>query len=667
MAKHKRGGAGPKFKGQRFPHRKNPLFANRSGEYSGNNSSPVSQSFVRSHGYTLADEARNTAYNRRGARGNDAKLRYKPVTFISAGFMDPLEDLNVQLTTSNQPQESTDPAKRSSVAASPIIDVNQLEDYVSPSPGQVPSRGTQPSPASHSHTVPTKISIKDNRHPTDSESDHDGESSEEVILFKGRDRTRKEPISSEVKDETNADSLELHELGLELEQVIEETIHPEPSKSGHAVKEDDYIPMNSKPKTRGRRYKANQSTTSDDEAAIIADYMANIRGWEEEDDESQHLGVGSYGFSVLRDLGGTDSDAVPDEVSSEDDTDRSSEEVEGETDEENRRRHLEAEDEHIARMLAKQEELGIGGDDVLLFDGEASDEWMTSHPAPRRKRKGDSKKAKIIQKKGQFPSATQMADAFDELDLMDWHRPSLNNFKKGLPTFDLSDSELEEAMRLTHQRDRLKKAEKKRAREELRSQGLLGKNVNPNDLRIKYLGGMSLDDLANELEAFLLGSKEQLILPPFDKDTRKTVHALANKFKIKSQSAGKGKDRYPVLYRCKATLPFDRVTFDRTFDRVRQTWFPRVDANPKLVDETRILKRAEARSGKSRFKSSLTYREGDIVGQNAVEIGSENKGRTMLEKMGWSKGMALGSEENKGIMVPITHVVKKSKAGLGDA
>lgn len=39
----------------------------------------------------------------------------------------------------------------------------------------------------------------------------------------------------------------------------------------------------------------------------------------------------------------------------------------------------------------------------------------------------------------------------------------------------------------------------------------------------------------------------------------------------------------------------------------------------------------------------------------------------MLEKMGWSKGMALGTEENKGIMVPITQVVRKSKAGLGDA
>lgn len=159
----------------------------------------------------------------------------------------------------------------------------------------------------------------------------------------------------------------------------------------------------------------------------------------------------------------------------------------------------------------------------------------------------------------------------------------------------------------------------------------------------------------------------RMTLPPFDKSTRKTIHNLANKFKLKSQSAGSGKDRYPVLYRSKATLPFDQVTFDRTFGLIRQNWFPRVDVDDEVVIQTRILKRAEAKSGKSRFKSSLTYRDGDIVGQHATEIGTENRGRAMLEKMGWSKGMALGTGENKGIMVPITHVVKKSKAGLGDA
>ncbi|KAI8956841.1 hypothetical protein F5Y11DRAFT_129392 [Daldinia sp. FL1419] len=666
MAKNKRGG-NAKFKGQRFPIRKKPLFGNPQGDYSGNYSLPASQGFMRPHGYTLADEARNTASNRRGARGNDAKLRYKPVTFISAGFMNPLKELDVQLT-SNENQVKADITDKPSAAAAPFLDTRLVEDCIASPSDAGPPRRASSSPILQTHAASNQDVGPAKRPVLLSDSD-DGDSSEEVILFKGRDRTRKESASPETKEEgADVDSLKLHELGLEPRQVVEEKSRPDPTKSVSVEKEDDYISMGAKANKRGKRHKEYRSTASDEEAAIIADYMANIRDWEEDEEgEAQHIGVGSYDFSVLRDLGGTDSDAVPVEVSSDDSTDKSSEDVEEESDEESHKRHLEAEDERIARMLAKQEELGMGGDDVVLVNEETSGEWMRSHPAPQRKRKCDLKKAKLIQKKGQYPSATQMAEAFDELDLMDWHRPSLNNVQKGLPAFNISDSELEESMKLTHQRDRLKKADKKRAREELRLQGLLGKNANPNDLRIKYLGGMSLDDLANELEVFLLGSKEQLILPPFDKDARKIIHALANKFRIKSQSAGKGKDRYPVLYRCKGTLPFDQASFDRTLGRVKKTWFPRVDANAQLVDEIRTLKRAEARNSKSRFKSSLTYREGDIVGHNAAEIGVENKGRTMLEKMGWSKGMALGSEENKGIMVPITHVVKKTKAGLGDA
>ncbi|KAI1773703.1 hypothetical protein F4818DRAFT_98870 [Hypoxylon cercidicola] len=660
MAKNKRG-AGSRFKGPR-PRRNGVSSGNQSGEYSGKNS------LSRAHGYTLAEEARNTASNRRGAFGRDAQLRYKPVSFVSAGFMEPLKDLDVQLTTTEEVQGDAETVEKSPADGIPTrTDANSPKDRV---PSSIPSAASPPellvldNPEAKTAAKPEHFSGQG--------SDDGCDSGEEIILFKGRDRNRQEPVATKIdQGHDNADSLEFREMDLEL-RVVEETLHQETVAPEAVAKPDDHIPLQSKPKRRRRQRKNYRNDTSDEDAAIIADYMANIAregGDEDEDGEkSEHLGMGSHTFSILRDLGGTDSDAVPDDASSEEGMDDGSG-PEDEPDSEAQQRQLEAEDERMARMLAKQEELGLGSDDVLLFDGRGSDdEWLTApNAAPRRKRKGDSKKAKMFQKKGQYPNATKMADAFDELDLMDWHRPSLNNFKKGLPAFDVSDSELEEAMKSTWKKDRLKKAEKKKTREELRSQGLLGKNVNPDDLRIKYLGGMSLDDLANELEAFLLGSQEQLVLPPFDKNARKTIHALANKFKIKSQSAGKGTDRNPVLYRTKATLPFDQPTFDSTLGRIKQTWFPRVDADDEVVNKTRVLKRADARSGKSRFKNSMTYRDGDIVGQHAAELGAENKGRAMLEKMGWSKGMALGSGENKGIMVPITHVVKKTKAGLGDA
>ncbi|KAI1082669.1 hypothetical protein F5B20DRAFT_532157 [Whalleya microplaca] len=629
-------------------------------EYSSSSNTPAFQGFKRAHGYTLAEEARNTAHHRRGAFARDAKLRYNPVTFISAGLMNPMKELEVTLQKEDEAQVDQGTAEEPLVASPATADVT-------PPNNPIPSTTEL-----FTVDVTGDRSLRTDAGPQGAEASED--SDEEVILFKGRDGSRRDPGPAKVnQDDVKADSMKLREIDIEI-QVVEKSIQQGTSAPNETVEADDYIPLKAasrgQPKPRKRR-KPYRKDSSDEEAAVIADYMANIRNEEndddDDDDDDDHPGLGSHAFHILRDLGGTDSEAVPDDVSSEAGTNYSS--AEAVNSEDQRRRH-EAEDERMARILGRQEELGLGGDDILLFDGaDSDDEWLSAIKNIPHHKKGASKKAKIFQKKGQYPSASQMADAFDELDLMDWQRPSLNNFnsKKKPPVLDVSDSELEEAMNMAWRKDRLKKAEKKKAREELRSQGLLGKNVNPDDPRVKYRGGMSLDDLANELEEFLLGSQQQLALLPFDKGTRKTIHAVANKFKIKSQSAGKGIARYPVLYRTKATLPFDQAVFDRTFGRIKQTWFARVDVDEEVVNETRLLKRAEARNGKGRFKGTVTVREGDIVGQHAAELGVENKGRAMLEKMGWTKGMALGSGQNKGIMVPITHVIKKTKAGLGEA
>lgn len=66
----------------------------------------------------------------------------------------------------------------------------------------------------------------------------------------------------------------------------------------------------------------------------------------------------------------------------------------------------------------------------------------------------------------------------------------------------------------------------------------------------------------------------------------------------------------------------------------------------------------------ARAKISHKPRDGDIVGANAPVLGADNKGRAMLEKMGWSMGMVLG-KEGTGIATPIEHVVKNTRAGLG--
>ncbi|KAI0798351.1 hypothetical protein GGR55DRAFT_557168 [Xylaria sp. FL0064] len=645
-------------KAKTHPQAKGPLpqkYRSRFGPASNRVGSP----FARSHGYTLADEARNTASNRREARGRDARLRYQPVTFISAGLMDPLEDLDVLEQTAQLMQAK---------AANPNLDVSDGSTLDAPKPGEPCILSGTSREASYK---PAQSLNGD----SDVESDAASDSSEEVILFKGRSAARQQQRSSSPQPtgpvKESKDGVSSSEVNLELRFITENAHVAVNSGPVFQAEEHDFISLDTnhgeQSASRNRRPNTN-SDEDDEEAAIIVDYIANMQNDESDDDgnleDSGHPGLGSHSFNILRDLGGTDSDAIPSQPSS---GAASGDDMDDDVDEEDQR-HLESEDEHLARLIAQQEAMGLGEDNVLLLDGaDPDDGWIAATSMPRRKLKRTSKKSRMFQEGSQFPSATTMAEAFDELDLMDMQKSRLQKSKKGPISFGLSDSELEDALNVAIKKDRLKKADKKKAREELRSQGLLGKNVNPHDLRLKYRGGMSLDELADEIEVFILSSREQLILPPFDKGARKIVHVIANTFNIKSRSAGAGTGRYPVLYRSKATLPYDEELFEQAFSRVRRTWFPRVDVDEKVVQETRVLKRAETRTRKSRTgKSSIVLREGDIVGQHASEIGVENKGRAMLEKMGWSKGMSLGTVETKGITVPLTHVVKKTKAGLGD-
>lgn len=146
-----------------------------------------------------------------------------------------------------------------------------------------------------------------------------------------------------------------------------------------------------------------------------------------------------------------------------------------------------------------------------------------------------------------------------------------------------------------------------------------------------------------------------------DKANRKVVHELANAFNLKSKSAGNGDNRFPILYRTSRTLAFNDGAFAKVDARISRRFLPRIDVGGKRAGGG--AKRAAGASGFNR--AAVSYRDGDIVGGSAPELGADNRGRAMLEKMGWSSGTALGALNNKGIMLPVSHVVKTTKAGLG--
>jgi hypothetical protein len=116
-----------------------------------------------------------------------------------------------------------------------------------------------------------------------------------------------------------------------------------------------------------------------------------------------------------------------------------------------------------------------------------------------------------------------------------------------------------------------------------------------------------------------------------DKFTRKKVHNFASAFNLNSKSVGSGKKRFPTLYKTSRTRPHVRGSG----------------------------------SAKAYGSGVVHHREGDIIGASAPEIGVENRGRKMLEKMGYISGMALGLGGRGETVKPVEAVMKTSKAGLG--
>lgn len=326
-------------------------------------------------------------------------------------------------------------------------------------------------------------------------------------------------------------------------------------------------------------------------------------------------------------------------------------------------------DEVLARLLAKQEELGIDAEEVVLLDDEAINPFNIQKEAKIYAR-NSAKKAR--RSSGSFPSASLMADVLEQdpyggFDIMDFNRPSLrtkNKGKRAQLSVNLSDSDLQETLEFSWQNDREKKRARKAEREILRLQGLLGKKKKGKaNLSDVYQEGMNVGDLVEVFSNFLESDAMEQALPPMDKIRRKMVHELAAAFQMNSKSKGTKQNRFTLLIKTTRTQKWDSSVFYSRTKQINAGFFPRLDAQSRnKTPGSRAFRRTGGGGGNA---PGTKYRDGDIVGAAAPELGVENRGHAMLMKMGWAKGDALGTVDNKGILQPITHVVKNSKAGLG--
>jgi hypothetical protein len=368
------------------------------------------------------------------------------------------------------------------------------------------------------------------------------------------------------------------------------------------------------------------------------------------------------------------SDSENDEDDDDDDDDEDEDDDDDEDDEEDQ----ELDDETIARILQKQEELGLGGDEVMLYAGDeffdesgpANVSSYGGYSRPNKKRHGRGRG----NKEPTFPSASAMAailemDPYGGFDIMDTERPSLKPKKKGRrgqPPPELDDSDLNEQLQSAWANDRAKKRLKKVEREELRQQGLLGRKGKGPNLKVKYQGGIDMEDIVEELREFLLGDMQTLSLPPMEAYRRATVHQAADFFNLNSRSRGDGMDRFTILSKTTRTRTYTDDEFDIA---IAKKGFQKRLKGPLYsqgggAGRPGKFSTVKHKQGGARSRPQVGYKDGDTVGANAPELGPENKGHALMMKMGWSKGDALGSGDNKGILQPIPHTVKTNKAGL---
>ncbi|KAH8904568.1 hypothetical protein BR93DRAFT_883114, partial [Coniochaeta sp. PMI_546] len=633
--------------------------------------------------FTMKDEARNTGH-RSSLWGGDTRLRTKPIGFVSAGLIEPLreEPQGVRDDPSSKEVSDAEDAIEDTVHQPiSVLSATEVENLTVPLDSRRPSTSTSPANAATTtgisnvdvpHPKPSGFIIDVNGdktlaahltnsppHMPDPQSPvEESDSGSEVILFKGRANISqgRQPIEQKRVVETiTLDTIRYEIRAVEAESALD---------SNQALNHATQAAARSQRRDKRGRFQE----VEDEEEAIIADYIANMA--EDSDDSDERHSPPTFVSGGLGadegDLGDETSDLSASSSAGSDDGQKGptaidDDEADQQDSEDNDMSGPAIDDETLANLLAKQEELGMGSDELLLASGMGHGQASAYYG--RQSRKPQRGKRFSTRTLGPISTASTVADAFDDLDLLDWERPSLQNQRKRgrrgqLPVFGLSDSEMEQTLQKAWQKDRESKKSRKMRREELRAQGLLGKHGKPDDPRLRYPTGMSLEDIKREMRSFLEGSDPRLELPPMDKSARKTLHELARRFKVKSQSTGSGDQRRPTLIRTKYTSGYTDEHLEIAISGLGRRYFPRLD----LKGKDKAMQR-KSRVGAN--NSAVTYQEGEIVGASAPELGQENKGRAMLEKMGWSSGMGLGSLDNKGILQPVAHVVKRTKAGLG--
>ncbi|CAG8905099.1 unnamed protein product [Penicillium egyptiacum] len=562
------------------------------------------------HQFTMQQEARNTETHQRS--WSDTSLRHKAVHFVSAGSLEP--------TLEPTDEDKTESGNKEGPETDNILEQKADTEvlFFFDSKGQGVFHTEHPDPVLHS-----KLSDID-------------DSSEDEVVFTGRRRNTKPVL------------IETHQN--EIQEIVQATTVASRQKSHTPTLDDTRQDPSPAATPRGKLKSSTERPDwpPEEETDPLADYIANI------DNNYQEVTSGAKidlegGIDVEKAATQLDLSA-PSPTGSKIESPRPLAQMQ--IDIERDSIPTSSEDDEGDMVIS-------GSDDDTLEDFVLLEDMANGYPRSTKKGSRYGRPS--------FPSASALADALESdpyfgFDIMDFDRPSLRKKAKGkqsIPDPVLSDSEFEIELQEAWQRDRAKKKQRKMERAELRAQGLLGRKAGNPDLKVKYPKEMNMEEFMTEIRSFLMSTKNSLSLPPMTKQRRKLIHELANALNLKSQSRGHGLSRFPVLNKTARTPRYTPKTISNVDELLSGRKF-----NRRLFKSwgTEVPKLSQNKRGKS---GAASYMDGDVVGASAPEIGAENRGRAMLEKMGWSTGTALGAADNKGILQPVAQVVKNSRAGLG--
>lgn len=470
-------------------------------------------------GFTLADEARTTSQHDHSYWTQSSDLRRKPVSFISAGTSEPLKHLDDLQSPDAPPESSSAPEEPNDIS---IADpVNEPKDHgpgvESTNPASDCSfeqnliRGTDqevtsPDGADASGPPPFFFDIVRNpvpnvelqtspASPTRPES-RQSTSSDEIILFKGRNSRRVHQLQQEPSHDVG---MGLTDMRVEIHAVEEQIFAASPQNRQTGERK-----LNVTKHARNSHQVQRRSAKEIEEDALLADYIANM----EENGEMLNLAGLSY---THRDLGGSEDEIV--HSGSEDSENFPNASANGEEGDDT------ASDEEAVLAYTKQlENLDRGQPEAYATISKA-DETAPARMLAKQDPHHDNTRSKL----DSISSASDPSDEdagkakhpSDDFDFMDWNQPSLRTKKgkraQGQIKFNTSDSDLEAKLQAAFRNDRLKKSERKRNREELRNLGMLGKKTDPEDLRVKYPTGLGLSDIADEMRTFLRSTDETFV------------------------------------------------------------------------------------------------------------------------------------------------------------